>query len=393
MAGNPQRYQAVLHQMENRHATAGCLLGLLFVVPFAARVYSLAPLLTAALVYVAVIVPLATGMMSTQTIVRWMRCSVATLSDVGVLSRIWMLLRLFHQSYMRLDVIHTTTNQVAFFMLAEKVMCPDQRLVCLYMLLFYTVMAYLQRSLKLHNWTRIPGSQSSRGDFLRLTTAFVAIRLGKAVVVSLVLVMLRVNFKHLEPSFPYVAVTGIHFLVTQCCTSVEPAWGDEEGSVRPAGYAITFLAIVLRWLCPQEHMEGLEERWAAFLLRCTPNLMSAAMLGLALIRIVFNLGRNTTLTGNLSVLILAAYINLMADGLRAKREAWVPLARDMNLLSNFPVKNIKVAPGESLPTCAICLDDMVGKARVTPCLHTFHGRCLRPCIQRFGECPLCKHRL
>ncbi|XP_071444416.1 uncharacterized protein [Hetaerina americana] len=352
----------------------------------------MAPLLTGALVYVAIIVPLATGMMSTQTIVRWMRCSVATLSDVGVLSRLWMLLRLFHQSYMRLDVIHTTTNQVTFFMLAEKVMCPDQRLVCLYMLLFYTVMAYLQRSLKLHHWTRIPSSHS-RGDFLRLTTAFVAIRLGKAVVVSLVLVMLRVNFKHLEPSFPYVAVTGAHFLMTQCCSSAEPAWGDEEGSIHPSGYAITFLALLLRWLCPQEQMEGLEDRWAAFLLRCAPSVMSAAMIGIAVMNSILHLGRNIMASGNLSVLVLAAYINLIADGLRAKREAWEPLARDMNILSHFPVKNIKVKAGDSLPTCAICLDDMVGKARVTPCQHTFHGRCLRPCIQRFGECPLCKHRL
>ncbi|KAG8222507.1 hypothetical protein J437_LFUL004543, partial [Ladona fulva] len=72
MAGNPQRYRAALQQMENRHATAGCLLGLLFVVPFAARIYSLAPLLTGALVYVAVIVPLATGLMSTRTLVGWM---------------------------------------------------------------------------------------------------------------------------------------------------------------------------------------------------------------------------------------------------------------------------------------------------------------------------------
>lgn len=37
--------------------------------------------------------------------------------------------------------------QVLFFLLAEKLLCPDQYLACLYCLLFYTVLAYLQRSL------------------------------------------------------------------------------------------------------------------------------------------------------------------------------------------------------------------------------------------------------
>ncbi|KAG8222505.1 hypothetical protein J437_LFUL009608 [Ladona fulva] len=321
-----------------------------------------------------------------------LKYSVTSLSDLGVLGRVWVLLRLFHQSYMRLDAIHTTTNQVTFFMLAEKILCPDQRLVCLYMLLFYTVMAYLQRSLKLHQWTRIPSSHT-RGDFLRLTTAFVAIRLGKAVVVSLVLVMLRINFRHLEPTSLYVAVTGLHFILTQCCGTFESDWGDEGGGVQPSWRLKSLIAIFLHKICPNEQMEGLEERWAAVVIRCAPLVMSAALIIVGILCGSWRMVIGKHVAGQIPMLILAAYINLIADGLRAKKETWLPLARDMDLLSRFPVVNIKPQSGESLPTCAICLDDIIGKARVTPCQHTFHGRCLRPCVQRFGECPLCKHPL
>jgi hypothetical protein len=41
--------------------------------------------------------------------------------------------------------------------MAEKIMCPDQRLACLYCLLFYTVLAYLQRSLLVSSY----GTQST----------------------------------------------------------------------------------------------------------------------------------------------------------------------------------------------------------------------------------------
>jgi hypothetical protein len=39
-------------------------------------------------------------------------------------------------------------------MLAEKYLCPKDRMACLYALLFYTILAYLKKSLKVRLSTR-----------------------------------------------------------------------------------------------------------------------------------------------------------------------------------------------------------------------------------------------
>ncbi|CAG9764832.1 unnamed protein product [Ceutorhynchus assimilis] len=40
--------------------------------------------------------------------------------------------------------------------------------------------------------------------------------------------------------------------------------------------------------------------------------------------------------------------------------------------------------------CAICLNRM-SKARITPCNHLFHPHCLKLCLRRSFNCPLCKY--
>ncbi|PKA55964.1 E3 ubiquitin-protein ligase SDIR1 [Apostasia shenzhenica] len=50
------------------------------------------------------------------------------------------------------------------------------------------------------------------------------------------------------------------------------------------------------------------------------------------------------------------------------------------------------AAGEKKKTCAVCLEDAeVGEVLVrTPCVHLFHGGCLRRWFQTAGFCPLCR---
>lgn len=38
--------------------------------------------------------------------------------------------------------------------------------------------------------------------------------------------------------------------------------------------------------------------------------------------------------------------------------------------------------------CAICLSGM-SHARVTPCKHIFHGKCLKDCLRKKAQCPMC----
>lgn len=74
MVGNPHRYRAALQQLENRHATAGCLLALLFLIPLAARLYSMVTLLLLVLVYATLVVPMAAGFYSAGSLFARIRC-------------------------------------------------------------------------------------------------------------------------------------------------------------------------------------------------------------------------------------------------------------------------------------------------------------------------------
>lgn len=58
-------------------------------------------------------------------------------------------------------------------------------------------------------------NETSSADFIRLTTAFVVARMGKAVVMGLVLLTFSLQFNDLEPPMSYVAVTFIYFTFSQ----------------------------------------------------------------------------------------------------------------------------------------------------------------------------------
>ena len=40
--------------------------------------------------------------------------------------------------------------------------------------------------------------------------------------------------------------------------------------------------------------------------------------------------------------------------------------------------------------CAICYLDMVQSAKITPCGHYFHGRCLKKWLFLNDQCPMCQ---
>nr|CAD7194800.1 unnamed protein product [Timema douglasi] len=149
MVGNPYRYRAALNQLQNRHATAvdawakvslskykillmmgdhrsipigcteGCLLAALFVIPFIARLYSMAVLAPGVFIYVFLVVPLATGYISANTVIGRLRLICLAFLDTNVFlyypKKILLCLLWLHRIYTNLDSIHTTTNQFCRF--------------------------------------------------------------------------------------------------------------------------------------------------------------------------------------------------------------------------------------------------------------------------------------
>ncbi|XP_069695631.1 E3 ubiquitin-protein ligase RNF139-like isoform X2 [Periplaneta americana] len=370
MVGNPYRYRAALQQLENRNATAGCLLALLFLIPLAARLYSMVTLLSLAVIYVTVIVPVATGFYSAGSLFARMRSMAALMWDTEMLRycvrRMWSFVLCLHGVYTHLDNIHTTTNQILFFLLAEKVLCPEQRMACLYCLLFYTVLAYLQRSLHTRHWSQLL-NENSTADFLKLTTAFIIVRLGKGIAMSMVLLTFTLQFNHLEPTYGFVTLTFIYFLLSQ----YKGAAGEE-----------TYIVSSVRSL--ELHvLEGFEEYWIPLAIASSTVVLSAILVLEAIWQ--FNY---------LILCLIVGYANIYVCGLQVLDRYWSPFAVQRAVISLFPLATLRQMAERGDTTCPICLDDMrLFSARITPCSHIFHGQCLRKCIIQFGQCPLCKQPL
>ncbi|PNF27956.1 hypothetical protein B7P43_G16443 [Cryptotermes secundus] len=370
MVGNPHRYRAALQQLENRHATAGCLLALLFLIPLAARLYSMVTLLLLVLVYVTLVVPMATGFYTAGSLFARIRnVAVVTWDTENIYHSARNALAFIvcmHRLYMRLDSIHTTTNQVLFFLLAEKVLCPDQRLVCLYCLLFYTVLAYLQRSLHTRHWSQLL-HENSTTDFIKLTTAFIIVRLGKGMAMSMVLLTFTLQFNHLEPTYSYVALTLVYFILSQ----YKGTAGEE-----------TFIVSAVRNLGFQV-LEGFEEFWVPLVIYSSTVALSATLVLAAIWQLNYWI-----------LCIIVGYANVCACGLQVLDKYWSPLAAQRAVIAPFPLATLQQMTERGDTACPVCLDDMhLFAARITPCSHIFHGQCLRKCIIQFGQCPLCKQPL
>ncbi|XP_069695637.1 uncharacterized protein [Periplaneta americana] len=333
MVGNPYRYRAALQQLENRNATAGCLLALLFLIPLAARLYSMVTLLSLAVIYVTVIVPVATGFYSAGSLFARMRSMAALMWDTEMLRycvrRMWSFVLCLHGVYTHLDNIHTTTNQT-------------------------------------RHWSQLL-NENSTADFLKLTTAFIIVRLGKGIAMSMVLLTFTLQFNHLEPTYGFVTLTFIYFLLSQ----YKGAAGEE-----------TYIVSSVRSL--ELHvLEGFEEYWIPLAIASSTVVLSAILVLEAIWQ--FNY---------LILCLIVGYANIYVCGLQVLDRYWSPFAVQRAVISLFPLATLRQMAERGDTTCPICLDDMrLFSARITPCSHIFHGQCLRKCIIQFGQCPLCKQPL
>jgi hypothetical protein len=68
--------------------------------------------------------------------------------------------------------------------------------------------------LQTRHWSQLL-NENSAADFIKLTTAFIIVRLGKGMAMSMVLLTFTLQFNHLEPSYGYVALTLLYFILSQ----------------------------------------------------------------------------------------------------------------------------------------------------------------------------------
>ncbi|PNF27955.1 hypothetical protein B7P43_G16443 [Cryptotermes secundus] len=333
MVGNPHRYRAALQQLENRHATAGCLLALLFLIPLAARLYSMVTLLLLVLVYVTLVVPMATGFYTAGSLFARIRnVAVVTWDTENIYHSARNALAFIvcmHRLYMRLDSIHTTTNQT-------------------------------------RHWSQLL-HENSTTDFIKLTTAFIIVRLGKGMAMSMVLLTFTLQFNHLEPTYSYVALTLVYFILSQ----YKGTAGEE-----------TFIVSAVRNLGFQV-LEGFEEFWVPLVIYSSTVALSATLVLAAIWQLNYWI-----------LCIIVGYANVCACGLQVLDKYWSPLAAQRAVIAPFPLATLQQMTERGDTACPVCLDDMhLFAARITPCSHIFHGQCLRKCIIQFGQCPLCKQPL
>lgn len=257
--------------------------------------------------------------------------------------------------------------------MAASWLCPDKsKVMALYVLLFYYILRYLKRSIVDRPWARAGFETVDRINFARLTSTYVAMRLGKSVVSAMLTIMMATttsSSSKLEPTVAYIAVTAIYF----CLSDVSMAQNKKEDH------------FIIR--CVQSaHLDVLEELeflWVPFIVQAFVVATSVTFAALTLY-----------MHTEWSLLITALYSNIYEPYQKLCTEYWRPLSTELSSLHVYrqPDKD-ELDSRSDAGQCPICLENM-RICRITPCGHIFHSHCLRKSLQSgFGKCPICRHQL
>lgn len=269
--------------------------------------------------------------------------------------------------FMKMTNIFTMINQLVFFVLCDQVLVPDQRVTCLYSLMFYNVIAYcvsyIKELIEKEDWSPyVTMAEHSNIKHLAMSATKIVLEWTKAVTFIITVVFMLLVFgleqglENYHPTSLYTAITWLYYMVT------EKVFVDFFPSV------LLFLQL--------DMLESLESLWAPVILR-TFTLAISCLLTIPLIiygqyRLVF------------TVLYLNTYLRCKEMVLNSLRV----LNNERAVLNQY-----RYATAEELAAfddvCAVCLSPM-RLARITPCHHIFHGDCLRQCLKASDTCPICK---
>ncbi|KAK6633915.1 hypothetical protein RUM44_004522 [Polyplax serrata] len=222
------------------------------------------------------------------------------------------------------------------------------------------------RSLKEKPWTRLYHEKKGT-EFIKLTAAFVIVRLGKGVAISLAILTVSYQFTNFEPNFMFIFITFTYFCFTQ--------YQNSDFIKRSLVDGLSKLELPV--------LDGLEENWVPVFIYSASVAMSMGLF----VELMLH-------TDRYIITLFLGYFNILLPVKFLLQPAWSVLNSQKAIISKFSLatwSNPEIRGGYP---CAICLDKMrFLMARTTPCGHVFHGSCLRKCLHHSKLCPLCKSPL
>ncbi|XP_029666229.1 uncharacterized protein LOC115237375 [Formica exsecta] len=272
--------------------------------------------------------------------------------------------------FLKMRNFSVMANQIVFLMLADKVLLPQQRLTCLYTLMFYNVIAYcvsyIKELIQKEDWSPyVTLTERSKIKHLAMSATKIVLEWTKAVtfVVTLTFMLLVFGLEqgldHYKPSLIYSVITWIYYSAT------------EKVFVEMFPTILGFLQL--------EALENIENLYAPVILRCFTIVMSAIFSILLLP------------SASWRFLMVATYLNVYLRWKELMQNSGAVLRRERELLNRYRKATIEELERFD-DVCAVCLCGMM-KARVTPCHHLFHADCLRQCLKTSDKCPMCKREL
>jgi len=263
----------------------------------------------------------------------------------------------FYRSFITFQVL---TNQIIFFILAEKVICPQENFISLYLLLLYTSLMYVRKYFE-RNHQLLISNQSQLSEILNaFSNSTFANAVTRIIITSLVISIFIQKCYKIEPQVVFVLLCSSYF----ACT--EPFLAAED-----------FFTSMVSFF-QSDIFEQLEHLYIPLFIRLLCILSSLLLCAIEISQFPL-------------MVTLACYTNLYVPFTRLSSEILTPLELELKSLQVF-----RQATQEELTksgfTCPICLDTM-HVARITPCGHVFHSYCLRQCLTRSNTCPCCRTQI
>lgn len=255
-------------------------------------------------------------------------------------------------------------------MLCDRVLVPDQRVTCLYSLMFYNVVAYcvsyIKELVEKEDWSPyVNMTKHSNIKHLAMSATKIVLEWTKAVTFIITVVFMLLVFgleqglEHYHPTWSYTIVTWIYYMCTEKV------------------FVESFPALLC--LLQLDILESLESLWAPVILRTMTGTLS------------FIFALPLLIYGQYRVVTLSLYVNVYLRFKEMTLNSWTLLSAERAVLGQY-----RYATGDELAefddVCAVCLSPM-RLARITPCHHMFHGDCLRLCLKNSDICPICKREL
>ncbi|XP_043274299.1 E3 ubiquitin-protein ligase synoviolin A-like [Venturia canescens] len=287
-----------------------------------------------------------------------------------ILKRVYRPFDRAENAFLKMKNISIMANQIVFFVLADKFLVPQQRITCLYTLMFYNVIAYcvsyIKELIEKEDWSPyVTLTERSQIKHLAMSATKIVLEWTKAVTFAVTLTFMLLVFgleqglQNYKPSTLYTIVTWSYYSAT------------EKVFVEMFPHILSFMQL--------ESLESLENLYAPVILRVFTIFMS----GLFTILLVP--------TANWELLLVAAYFNVYLRGKELMLNSGAALQAERRILNRY-----RKATSDEIEkfddVCAVCLFAMK-KARVTPCHHLFHADCLRQCLKTSDKCPMCKREL